>query len=97
MNIRDPLLIRSLVQKEDTLEVEINYPRIQKQDKVRFIKIELCDVRAADGIRVHYDFDRDGWIIEQASVFEWDADDQVCDPCWKEAAFVPAWQFEKKV
>jgi len=63
--------------------------RDDKQDKV---VLNLVDVRAADPIRVSYDFERDGWKIEQSSVFEWDANDRECDPCWREVAFVKAWQ-----
>ncbi|WP_417744794.1 hypothetical protein [Rosistilla oblonga] len=60
------------------------------------IQVGLTDVRAADDIRISYDFERDGWKIEQASVFEWEAGDQVCDPCWKEVAFLQAWSQEKQ-
>jgi hypothetical protein len=57
------------------------------------ILVELCDVRAADGLRITYDFDRDGWVIQQAQVVEWDDMDEACDydPKWKEVAFLKAW------
>jgi len=73
----------------DTLFVELNYPRLK--GKATHVEIGLCDVRAADSIRVCYDFERDGWCIEQASKFSWLADDPVCDPDWQEVAFVQAW------
>lgn len=79
-------------QGDDCVHVELEYPRTNRN---RSIRIGLSDVRAADDIRVSYDFDRDGWKIEQASVFEWAADDEVCDMGWTEAAFIPAWQFDK--
>jgi hypothetical protein len=63
---------------------------------VRRFEIGLMDVRAADSIRVSYDKERDGWKIEQASTFEWEADDRVCDPDWQEVAFVKAWAREKQ-
>lgn len=72
----------------DTLFVDVEYPRVATP---RFVRVDLVDVRAADGIRISYDFERDGWRIEQASVFEWDADDQERDPDWQEVAFVKAW------
>lgn len=75
--------------KPDQCLVTLNYPR--NDGHVTKIEIDLCDVRAADGIRVKYDFDRDGWVIEQARYFSWDADDPVCDPGWTEVAFVRAW------
>ena len=68
------------------------YPNIHMIDKV---EVNLSDVRSADSIRISYDFDRDGWKIEQASIFEWDGDDEVCDPDWQEVAFVQAWAREK--
>lgn len=37
-------------------------------------------IGTSDGIRVRYYFERDGWSIQQASKFELDADDVVCDP-----------------
>lgn len=77
----------------DTQEIALWYPRLE--ENVKYIEVTLSDVRAADGIRVHYDFDRDGWVIEQASTFSWDADDEKCDPDWQEVAFIQAWAREK--
>lgn len=77
------------MRRGDTFHVELEYPRLEGH--VRFVEVDLVDVRAADGIRVSYDFERDGWRIEQASRFEWPADDPVCDPDWQEVAFVKAW------
>lgn len=72
----------------DSIRVELMYPR--SEGLPRFIHVGLCDVRAADGLRLSYDFDRDGWKVEQASVFEWEVGSD-CDPGWKEVAFVQAW------
>lgn len=79
----------------DELHIDLWYPRNEDESIKRFV-IGLVDVRAADGIRVSYDFDRDGWKIEQASTFSWDAEDSVCDPDWQEVAFVQAWARELK-
>lgn len=58
----------------------------------KFLEVELSDVRSADSILINYDFDRNGWSIQQASIFEWDTDvDEECDPDWAEVAFIPAW------
>jgi hypothetical protein len=73
------------------LRVELWYPR--SKGAADTVDISLIDVRAADSIRISYDFDRDGWSIKQATVFEWDAEDDECDPCWVEVHFVQAWQF----
>lgn len=74
------------------LHLDLWYPRL---NEVKAFVIGLIDVRAADDIRITYDFSRDGWKIEQAAVFKWDADDQTCDPGWAEVAFVEAWSREK--
>jgi hypothetical protein len=84
--VRD-ILDGAVVHGED-LELYLHYPRDRQ---VKKFVIGLMDVRAADSIRVSYDFLRDGWKIEQASKFEWRGDDLVCDPDWQEVAFVKAW------
>ena len=63
---------------------------------VNAVEVGLCCVRAADAIRIVYDFERDGYSIRQASVFEWDADDEVMDADWQEVAFIKAWAREAK-
>ena len=78
----------------DTVHVELWYPR--SPEHATHVEIDLIDVRATDGLRITYDFDRNGWSVQQASVFEWDADDPVCDPDWQEVAFVPSWKRLKK-
>jgi hypothetical protein len=72
-----------------TREIDLWYPRVDENPA--FVEVGLMDVRAADSIRISYDFERDGWKIEQASTFEWDVNDKVCDPDWQEVAFVQAW------
>jgi hypothetical protein len=74
----------------DTLLIDLWYPR-NDDFEVKQIQIGLMDVRAADDIRVSYDFDRNGWVIQQASVFEWEPDDTERDEGWTEVAFVKAW------
>ena len=76
-----------------TVSVDLSYPRLD--DNANKVEVGICDVRAADNIQIEYDFERDGWSIKQASTFEWDADDKVCDPDWQEVAFVQAWGREK--
>lgn len=75
-------------------KVELMYPRVD--DNTNCVEVGLCDVRAADSIRIKYDFERDGWSILQASVFEWSADDKVCDSDWQEVQFIQAWGREKE-
>lgn len=75
---------------EDTLSVEMKYPKISPH---KFVEVGLIDVRAADGIRISYDYDRDGWKIEQAGRFRWksEEDEREVGNDWKEVAFVEAW------
>lgn len=84
-----------LTRRGRILVVDIEYPR-NDEHRINTIEIGICDVRAADNIRITYDFDRDGWSIQQASTFEWNIDDSVCDQDWQEVAFVQAWAREKK-
>lgn len=74
----------------DTLHIDLWYPRLPDA-KVRAVQLGLMDVRAADDIRISYDYERDGWKIEQASRFTWAEDDAQCNPDWQEVAFVEAW------
>ena len=78
------------VDSEGTIYVEMEYPRLE-DSKAKCIVVGLSDVRAADDILIEYDFERDGYVIKQASVFEWSIDDKVFDPDWQEVAFIQAW------
>jgi len=88
-----PTCIRESSVHGDELEIDLWYPD-NPDTRVRKFVIGLMDVRAADSIRISYDKGRDGWSIEQASAFEWNVDDEVCDPDWQEVAFVQAWERE---
>lgn len=84
----DNVLGEEFTKRGDTLGVELCYPR---SSKFKFVEVDLMDVRAADSVRLHYDFERDGWVIEQASIFQWEITDKICDPDWQEVAFISAW------
>lgn len=77
----------------NSAHVDLAYPGMVH--RVKHLVIALVDVRAADDIRISYDFDRDGWRVEQASKFSWPVSDPVCDPDWQEVAFIQAWAREK--
>lgn len=77
------------------LSVDLWYPRVEPES-IDTIEVGLCDVRAADSIRISYDFERDGYVVKQASKFEWEAGDMVCDADWQEVAFIPAWQRDEE-
>jgi len=83
---------------ESVFSVDLWYPRNRAPrdtDQPVVVEIGLIDVRAADSIRIDYDFDRDGYVIKQASVFSWEISDTVCDGDWQEVAFVQSWGREK--
>lgn len=73
-----------------TVMIDLDYP---SQDKPLYVEVGLSHVRAADNIRISYDFHRDGYVIEQAKMFCWECD-QDPDPEWTEVAFCQAWQME---
>ena len=79
----------------NVLFVDLFYPRIE--DSINTIELGLVDVRAADSIRINYDFERDGYVIKQASIFEWEMDDEICDADWKEVAFIQAWMRKEEL
>lgn len=73
--------------------VEFMYPDMD-QEKQAQVEIGLEHVRAADSIKVTYDFERDGWVIWQASKFRF-YEGEPKDEKWREAAFCQAWQFQE--
>lgn len=75
--------------------VDINYPR-NPDAEYRAVQIGLMDVRAADDIRVSYDFGRDGWKIEQEEIVT-DHGHYQGTGQWTEVAFVDAWGNEHQV
>ena len=77
----------------DEAHITVMYPN-NPDSIIKHVVVNQCSVRASDGLRLHYDYERDGFVIEQASKWEWDADDDVCDPDWQEVAFVQSWARE---
>ena len=48
---------------DGVIEVGVWYPR--NDGGIATVELELVDVRASDGIRVTFDFDRNGWSVKQ--------------------------------
>lgn len=72
---------------------EFEYPRID--EKINAIQVGLSDVRASDGIRIRYDFDRDGYVIAQPFTKDKDMGTYTKQVThWKETAFVQSWALE---
>lgn len=69
---------------------DFEYP---KQDPngltIDSIEIDLIHVRAVDSIVIRFDFERNGYVIYQASRFSW-PDGEPFDPDWAEVAFIGA-------
>jgi len=86
------------------LHIDLWYPQripVEKEKRrecsnINAFVIGLMDVRAADDIRISYDFDRDGWAVQQSpGSTEEDSDgDQVTT--WVEVAFIRAWALEDR-
>ena len=81
--------------KLDTLSVVLTYPpwteAENKTGQVRYVTFDQEATRASGGIRVSFDYARNGYKIEQPTIFVWEMEDKVCDQGWREVAFIPAW------
>ncbi len=84
----DSLNNAHITRRGDTLSVELTYPKISSQG-IKFIEVDQESVRASDGIRMFYDYDRDGWAIQQPTRLIWNKEPY--DMGWKEVAFIQSW------
>jgi hypothetical protein len=76
-----------------TMTIEFNYPRVDTN--INELRIGLSDVRASDGIKVHYDFERDGYVIMQPYIIEEQKDTYIdCVEHWQEVGFYQSWALE---
>lgn len=82
--------------RDGAIIVDLWYP-YPDSEGIKHVQVGMNAVRATDGIRVSYDFDRDGWVIHQP----WPVDVQVgenayrVDEDWREVAFVRSWSMHK--
>lgn len=84
----------------DELHVELTYPpwtdADNKNGQCRHIHINQEAVRASDGIRVHYDYSRDGFVVEQPRPYMVLEDDCYhCRETWIEVGFFQSWAFDR--
>lgn len=56
-----------------------------------YARIDLVDVRAANTLIVHFDFDRDGWVLESPTKMGWAPGEDTLDERLEEVGFVPAY------
>lgn len=69
------------------------YPRADGDGCTNAIDVHLMDVRAADDIRIQYDFDRDGYSITREKTID-RGGAMECTGEWIEVAFIPSWSDE---
>lgn len=84
---------------EDEVHVTLTYPPWTDADNTkgqcRHIHVNQEAVRASDGVRLHYDYQRDGFVVEQPRPWL-----ELIDGCyhsreeWIEVGFFKSWQFE---
>ena len=81
-------------------EVPLWYPNAPIEGAHSVVQLELMHTRAADELRVSYDFKRDGWVVQQPV---WKINESEPPTCgkyqtyidsWKEVGFFEAWAFE---
>lgn len=92
--MKRPYILSEAAIRGDTLSLDLWYPPYSDEkpnpEEPSKVEIGIVSVRAADSIRVSYDYARDGYVIEQAARFTF-RDQQDNDPEWREVAFVQAW------
>ncbi len=71
-----------------TARIDLWYPT--NPDSVTALEIGLQHVRAANSIRIHYDFDRDGWSVMQTETIA-EHETWMETGEFVEVAFIPAW------
>lgn len=77
-------------------EIYVDVGRPTNEHLPSVVHVVLEDVRASDGIRVRYDFDRDGWVIEQPKFEMRDTGPNTAEEIthWHEVYFAQSWALE---
>lgn len=59
-------------------------------------EIHLMDTRASDGLRITYDFNRDGWSVQQPRSVMRETGPNRAEQVttWHEVHFAPSWKFD---
>lgn len=93
-----------ILRRGNTLEVDVTYPPescgVVDDEKVTYVIIDQEAVRASGGIRIHFDYKRNGFVIEQQTnwcgspIVNGVAIEQ--DPEYVEVAFAHAFHPESK-
>lgn len=91
-----------VAKSDDTLDVTLTYPpwtdADNKNNQCRHIHVNQEAVRASDGIRLHYDYERDGFVVEQPRTRlvatgknSYEERDE-----WVEVGFFQSWRFDTR-
>jgi hypothetical protein len=80
---------------DDTIHCDLCYSNVNPPKKIQYIGVGISHVRASDGIRVSYDYDRDGYVIEQQRLIGHDTWSEDTGE-WKEVAFVQSWGLQEE-
>lgn len=81
-------------ERENGISVEMCYPR---NTKTKYVDVSISDVRASDGIRIEYDFDRDGYVIKQPIFVDVQKENYIEQEIeWEETFFAKSWKLEYK-
>jgi len=81
--------------EKKAIHINFWYPNIENQ--IKEIKLGLAHVRASDGIKIHYDFERDGYVVMQPFTIEEDKGSYIdCVEHWEETGFFKSWALEGK-
>lgn len=87
---------------DDTLSVELTYPpwtdADNKNDQCRYVEVNQEATRASDGVRLHYDYERDGFVVEQPRPRLKKIGNREYEHAedWIEVAFLESWRFDTK-
>lgn len=80
----------------DQLHVDLTYPRFTVGG-CRHVLVNQESVRASDGVLLSYDYDRDGWSIQQQVMIDRDGCMETPNPDeWVEVAFVRSWSLVRE-
>jgi len=89
----------SLSRRGDELTVELMFPpRTDGEDNAnaRYVLVNQSSVRASDGVRLFYDYDRDGFVVQQPRVRMIKISDGGYDSVedWTEVGFFQSWALD---
>lgn len=89
-----------IAKHKDELHVELTYPPKDDAENAhgqcRYVVVDQESVRASDGIRLHYDYRRDGFVVEQPKNRLVKKGDRTYDSItdWIEVGFFESWKFD---